>query len=350
MSYESLLRQRDAPLPRFTAALRRVSRGLQQPAFLRMCARKSATARAFSFERRRSTRACGVRAPRRAGWSRSVPHENSLRQRDGPLPRCTAALRRASSGLQQAAFLRMCARKSPPRALSLSEGGAARALAACVCCAALIGVGPCSMEAHCASETALSLGARPRSVVPAVASNKQLSCACAHEKALPRALSLSRGGAARALAACSCRAAPVEIGSSTLEGRRANGRALSFGAWPWCHAPALASRATGLRMCARERPPGALSVGMRRRTRACRVHFLRCADLSSPSRPRSSPYKRRGLSRSVQVSASTRRPWPCARLGCLRVCADASEAPRSLSVGRRRSTRACRTRAPRRAR
>ena len=47
------------------------------------------------------------------------------------------------------------------------------------------------MEDHCASETALFLGARPRFDVPAAASNKQLSCACAQEKnATARALSL----------------------------------------------------------------------------------------------------------------------------------------------------------------
>ena len=57
-------------------------------------------------------------------------------------------------------------------ARSLSGGGAACALAARACCAALAGAGPCPMEAHCASEAALSLDVRPRSDVPAAASNE----------------------------------------------------------------------------------------------------------------------------------------------------------------------------------
>jgi len=55
-------------------------------------------------------------------------------------------------------------------------------LAACARHAALIGVGPCVMEARCASETALSVGARPCSEELAAASNMQLVRACAQEK------------------------------------------------------------------------------------------------------------------------------------------------------------------------
>ena len=102
-----------------------------------------------------------------------------------------------------------CARvqdEAPPHALSLSGAGAARALAAYARLAALVGLGPCPMEAHCTSETALFFGARPCSDVPAAASNKQLSFACAQDEAPPRALSLSGGGAARRLVACARRA------------------------------------------------------------------------------------------------------------------------------------------------
>ena len=63
--------------------------------------------------------------------------------------------------------------------------------------------------------------------------------------------------------------------------------------------------------------------------------------------PKRSPHKRRDLSRSVQDSGATRRSWPRARPACLRVCAHASAPPSSLSVGRRRSTRACHASAPR---
>jgi len=88
----------------------------------------SATARALSAGRRRSTLAGEVHAPRRAGWSRFLPYGSPQRQQDGLLRRCTAAVRRASRGLKQAGFLRMCARnQAPPRALSFSREGAARA-------------------------------------------------------------------------------------------------------------------------------------------------------------------------------------------------------------------------------
>ena len=128
LPYGSPLCQRDGPLPRCTAALRRASCGLHQAAFLCMCARKSTTALALSRGRKRSMRGCDMRAPLCAGWSRSLAFGSPLCQRDGPLRRRTAALRRASHGLQQAAFLRMCARKNATaRALSLGRRRSARA-------------------------------------------------------------------------------------------------------------------------------------------------------------------------------------------------------------------------------
>ena len=89
--------------------------------------RERATARSLSRGRRRATRACGVCVPRRASWSRFIPYETPLRQRDGPLPRCTAVLRRASRGLQRAAGVRVCAHANvPPNALSREEAQHAR--------------------------------------------------------------------------------------------------------------------------------------------------------------------------------------------------------------------------------
>ena len=72
-----------------------------------------------------------------------MPHVCPLRQFHGHPTRCTAVFRHASRGLQQAAFLRMCARKKRHRALSLSGGDAARALAARASCAALVEVDLC---------------------------------------------------------------------------------------------------------------------------------------------------------------------------------------------------------------
>ena len=48
--------------------------------------------RVLSLGKRRSTCACGLRALRRADWRWLPLHGSSLRQRDGPLPRCTAVL------------------------------------------------------------------------------------------------------------------------------------------------------------------------------------------------------------------------------------------------------------------
>ena len=74
----------------------------KRAADLRACASQNCANRARSFflGRKRITRACDVRAPRRAGWSRTIPYESLLHQRDGRLLRCTAVLRRASRKLQ----------------------------------------------------------------------------------------------------------------------------------------------------------------------------------------------------------------------------------------------------------
>ena len=150
-------------------------------------------------------------------------------------------------------------------------------------------------------------------------------------RARHRARSLWGGGAARALATRARRASQVGIGLPSLEGRHASYSALSFGARLWCHAPALASH--GRLAHVRKRAATALALCLRR--------------WGSPPHSKRSPHKRRGLSRSVQDSGATRRPWPRVRPACLRVRAHASAPPRSLSVGRRRSARACHARAPR---
>ena len=87
------------------------------------------------------------------------------------------------------------------RALSLGRKRSTGACGACARCAALVRVSLCLMNTHCASFTAISLGARLCSDMPAAASIKQLSCACAQQKTPPRALSLGRKRSARARAA-----------------------------------------------------------------------------------------------------------------------------------------------------
>ena len=68
-------------------------------------------------------------------------------------------------------------------------------------CAALIKFDPWSLEANCAIETVLSLGARPCSDVPAADSNVHQTFACAFTRTRQHELSLSGGGVPRALTA-----------------------------------------------------------------------------------------------------------------------------------------------------
>ena len=66
------------------------------------------------------------------------------------------------------------------------------------------------MKAHCANGTALSLGARPCSDMPAAASNEQMEFACAHTRSRHRTPPLMRSRSTRALATCARRAAALE--------------------------------------------------------------------------------------------------------------------------------------------
>ena len=182
----------------------------EQPAFA--CAHARTRHRELSLGRWRSTLTCGARAPRRAGWSRPVSFGSPMRERDGPLLRCTAALRRASHGLQRAAGVRVCAHENaPPRALPREVAQHARI-------AALVGVDSCSMKIHCASETVLSLGARPHRDVPATPSNEQPVFACAHTRT-------RREVTQHALAARARLAAPDDVGACPTKAHYATGTA-----------------------------------------------------------------------------------------------------------------------------
>ena len=254
-----------------------------------------------------------------------------LRQRNGPLARCTAVLRHASRGLQRAAYLRMCARKiAPLRALSLSlsRGSAARVLEARARCAALVGLGPCPMKTHCASETALSLGAWPCSGNPAATSNEQLTCACEQVKKrhCARSLSLSGGSAARALVARALAAALVGVGPCPMEAHCASGTALSLGERLCSDMSAAASNEKSEFACAHTRSRHrTLSLRRMRSTRACEVRAPRCAGWSrsiphgSPLRQRNGPLARctavfrhasRGLQRAAYLRMCARKKAP----------------------------------------
>ena len=172
------------------------------------------------------------------------------------------------------------------------------------------------------------------------------------------ARSLSGGGAARALAARARRAARVRNGPIALEGLRASVRAHSLSARQWCHAQALASRAAVLRMCARAATMLALYREEAQHARLPRPHAARARALRAlaacarrATRVRIGPMALEGQFVSdrdnllVQGPNATCRRWPRARPAC--ACAQERRLC-SLTVGRWRSTRACRARASRR--
>ena len=221
------------------------------------------------------------------------------------------------------------------RALSLSGGSAARALATCARPAALVGVTPYPMEAYCASGTVFSLGARPCSDVPAlVLTLLEVGCACS---ALARhcALSLSGGSAARALPTCARRAALPGVGPYPMEAHRASGTAVSLGARPCSDAPAAASkRAADLRTCASQTAQTARALSLSqegaqharfRRARASLRWLESAHTLRKPTAPATRP------SPSVHGRVPTCQPRPPnEKLTCVRAQVKKRK-PRALS-------------------
>ena len=180
-----------------------------------MCASKKAPLRALSLSREEAQHACLQRlrgAPLRlesphAIWKPTAPATRPFPSVNGRALTCQP---RPPTGSRNS---RVRTRDSATARFP-SGGCAARALAKFARRAALVRVGPYLKKDYCASETALSLGARPRSDMPAAASNGQLTFACAQEKKrhCARALSLSGGSAARSLAACARHVALVGAG------------------------------------------------------------------------------------------------------------------------------------------
>ena len=164
------------------------------------CAHMRSCHRTLSLMRMRGTRACEARAPRRAGWSRSISYESTLRQRNGPLARCTAVFHTCQPRPPTSSLLVYVRKENSAtaRALSLERESAARALAARVRRAALVGVGPYPIKPHCASETSLSFGERPCSGMPAAASSEKSEFACVHTRLHHHTLSLRRRSSTRA--------------------------------------------------------------------------------------------------------------------------------------------------------
>ena len=121
----------------------------------------------------------------------------------------------ASQTHNQLAFARHARARSCARCLS--RGGAARELAARARRAVPVVVSACSMKEYCTGERPLSFGALPWCNVPAVATKNQPAFA-RHARARSCARCLSRGGAARELAARARRAAVVVVSPCSIKG------------------------------------------------------------------------------------------------------------------------------------
>ena len=182
--------------------------------------------------------------------------------------------------------------------------------------------------------------------MPITVSNEQPACACAHTQSRHCARSHSGGGAARALAVrAPCRAGCSRPVPFERELHQRDTSAL------WCKAALRRARyglqqAAGLRVCAHAIAPLCyLSLGRRRSKCACGAHapcragcsrsvlFTRALHQREASTLRCNAVLRHA-SRGIQQAAG------------LRVCAHTIAPLRSLSLGRRRSTRARRARAP----
>ena len=131
-------------------------------------------------------------------------------------------------------------------------------------------VGLCTMKGHCTGERHLPFGARPQCDVAITTFKKQPAFEW-HARARHCARCLSRGGAARKLAARARRAAPVVVGLGRIQGHCTSEKPLSFGARPWYDVPATASNAksAAAREPSAHAPALAVSREIRRSTRAC---------------------------------------------------------------------------------
>ena len=190
--------------------LRYASRGLQREVGVHVSAHAIAPPQALPQEDAQHARLRSARAALRwlesvhTSWKPSAPAKRPSRSVHGRVSTCQP--RPPTSSL--VAHVRK-KKSATARALSLSGGSTARALAARVRPDALVGSDPCPMEPHCASETALSLSERPCSDMPAADSSEQLSCARAQVKKrhCARSLSIGRKRRARACSACAPRRA-----------------------------------------------------------------------------------------------------------------------------------------------
>ena len=231
--------------------------------------RACAPLRSLSLGRKHSTRACDVRAPRRAGWSRLVAIEAHCASGTAVfLSARPCSDVRALASNEQLTCACAQVKKAPPRALSLSfsreEAQHARLRRA--------RDPPCWLEsAHTLWKSTAPAGRPSPSVYGRAPTcqpqppNEQITCVRAQVKQRqPRALSLSEEEAQHAvLPTCARAAALDEVGLYSIEAQCASGKAVSLGARPCSDVSAAASkREAYLRTCASQTAPTARAISL----------------------------------------------------------------------------------------
>ena len=264
----------------------------KRAADLRACASQNCANRALALSREEAQHARLRRARAPPRWLQSA---HTLWKPTAPAGRPSRSVRGRASACEprapneQLTCVRAQVRTAPTvRALSLSGGSAARALATCARPAALVGVGSYPMKPTApAGRPSPSVHGRAPTCEPR-APNEQLTCVRAQVRTAPtaRARSLSGRSVARALATCAHPAALVGVGPLPMKAHCTSGTAVSLGARPCFDVRAACSkRAADLRACASQNCANrarSLSLGRKRSTRACDVRAPRRAGCSRP--------------------------------------------------------------------
>ena len=275
MRRESAPHRREASFLWCAAVMRRARCSLQELAGFR-AARATAPLRSLRLGRRRSTRACCACVPCRASSGRFAHRERALHRREATLFRRTAAVRRASCGLQELAGFRAARATAPLRSLPL---GRRRSTRACFARA------PCRASSGRIAHRERTLHQREATLFRRTAALRRASCGLqesagfrvARATAPLRSLPLGRGRSTRG----SCARAPCRTGSGRfMNNKRA---LLRQEASLLPHPAAVQCASCGLQepacfhVARATAPLRWLPLGRRRSTRACCAYAPACA-------------------------------------------------------------------------
>ena len=335
-------RRQEASSVRCKTVVRRASCFLfAQMAFGRH-ARRHAAALALSLGRGRSTRARRARSPCHAGCSRPMRDERALHRQEASLRLHKTVARRASYGLlfAQPAF------GSRARALHCARsllGGrrSTRAFRARATCRAGYGRSVHYRKALHRRDHGATCQLRP----PQCVAGFRVACAGAPLRSLSLGRRSTRACCARAPRRAGCGRSvklirPLHQREASLLRCETVVRYASCGLLLFC--------AAGFRMVRAGTPLRSMSLGRTRSTRACLARATCRAGCSRFIFYTRALHRQKGLSSSVQDRAATRQLRPPLCASGFHVTR-AGAPVRSLSVGRRHSTRACRARARRHA-